>query len=111
MHGFRNTKKLKAARRDAKAAGLNPPPQIDGPKPRRMHPCEYLPGLGYAIPFPGTQPPCMRCNNGLVTSLLVLHACCVAHWCLPQPRSELLQWHDEAGGWFVAYAHRSVRCV
>lgn len=60
VHGFRNTSKLKAARRDAKAAGLNPSPQIDGPKPRRMRPCEYMPSLGYAIPFPGADASVVR---------------------------------------------------
>ena len=58
MHGFRNARKLKAVRREAKAASLNPPAQIDGPKPRRMRPCEHMPGLGYAIPFPGAPTAC-----------------------------------------------------
>ena len=54
MYGFQSIGSLQQVRQAARAASLNTPAAIDGPKPRKPQPCTWSEHVkGWALPFPG----------------------------------------------------------
>lgn len=54
VYGFQSISSLQQVRQAARAASLNTPAAIDGPKPRKPQPCTWSELVkGWALPFPG----------------------------------------------------------